>query len=111
MPAGEKHAQQIGPQVEALRVGRILRVKQAPPTGAYGLSKRPPTRQTMNRTSRQGTGGPPDPVVLFSAAEAASELPGLTIRRAEAVRRSVSGDRRRIDAVVCAVRPTDPTWS
>ena len=106
------NAQQIGPQVEPLRVGRILRLNQAGPrTGAYGLSKRPPTRQTMNRTSRQGTGGPPDPVVLFSAAEAASELPGLTIRRAEAVRRSVSGDRRRIDAVVCAVRPTDPTWS
>jgi len=58
-----------------------------------------------------GTGGPQDPAVLFSAAEAASELPGLTIRRAEAVRRSVGGDRRRIDAVVRAVRPTDPTRS
>jgi len=52
-----------------------------------------------------GTGGPQDPAVLFTAAEVASELPGLTIRRAEAVRRPVAGDRWRIDAVVRAVRP------
>jgi len=56
---------------------------------------------------RAGSGGPQDPAVLFTAAEVAAELPGFTIRRAEAVRRSVGGDRWRIDAVVRAVRPTD----
>lgn len=54
-----------------------------------------------------GTGGPQDPAVLFTAAEVAAELPGLAIRRAEAVRRQVGADRWRIDAVVSAVRPRD----
>jgi SAM-dependent methyltransferase len=51
-----------------------------------------------------GTGGPQDPAVLFTAAEVAAEIPGLTIGRAEAVRRPVGGDQWRIDAVVRAVR-------
>jgi len=53
----------------------------------------------------QGTGGPQDPEVLFTAAEIASELPGLTIERAETVRRPIGDERYRIDAVVRAVRP------
>ena len=52
-----------------------------------------------------GSGGPQNPAVLFTADEVASELPGLTVRRAEAVRRPVDDDRWRIDAVVRAVRP------
>jgi SAM-dependent methyltransferase len=54
----------------------------------------------------EGTGGPQDPGVLFTAAEVAAELTGLTIERAEAVRRPVADDRWRIDAVVRAARPT-----
>lgn len=53
----------------------------------------------------EGTAGPQDPEVLFTAAEIASELPGLSIERAETVRRSVGDGRYRIDAVVRAVRP------
>lgn len=53
----------------------------------------------------EGTGGPQDPEVLFTAAEIASELPGLTIERAETVRRPIGDERYRIDAVVRAVRP------
>ena len=53
----------------------------------------------------EGTGGPQDPEVLFTAAEIASELPGLSIERAETVRRPVGAGRYRIDAVVRVVRP------
>jgi len=53
----------------------------------------------------RGVGGPQDPAVLFNAAEIASELPGLTVRRAAAVRRSVGGNRWRIDTLVRAERP------
>ena len=45
------------------------------------------------------------PRVLFTAAEIASELSGLTIERAETVRRPIADDRHRVDAVVRAVRP------
>lgn len=55
----------------------------------------------------EGTGGPQDPDVLFTAAEVALELPALTIERAETVRRPVGHDRHRIDAVVRAVRPVN----
>ena len=54
----------------------------------------------------EGTGGPQDPEVLFTAAEVAAELPGLRIERAEVVRRPLGDGRWRIDAVACAVRPT-----
>lgn len=53
----------------------------------------------------EGAGGPQDPDVLFTAAEVASELPALTIERAETVRRPVGDERHRIDVVVRAVRP------
>lgn len=52
----------------------------------------------------EGTGGPQDPNVLFTAAEIAAELPGLSVERAETVRQPVGDDRYRIDAVVRAVR-------
>ena len=55
----------------------------------------------------EGTGGPQDPEVLFTASEIASELPGLRIERAETVSRPVGDDRYRIDAVVRAVRAAD----
>ena len=54
----------------------------------------------------EGTGGPQDPEVLCTAAEVAGELTGLRIERSEVVRRPLSDGRWRIDAVVCAVRPT-----
>jgi hypothetical protein len=44
--------------------------------------------------------------VLCTAAEVAGELTGLRIERSEVVRRPLSDGRWRIDAVVCAVRPT-----
>lgn len=57
----------------------------------------------------RGVGGPQDPAVLFTAAEIASELPGLTIGRAATVRRSVADGRWRIDTLVRAVRPIPGT--
>lgn len=51
-----------------------------------------------------GTGGPQDPAVLFTAAEVAADLDGFTIERAETVRRRSDEPRAPIDAVVRAVR-------
>ncbi len=53
----------------------------------------------------QGVGGPQDPAVLFTPAEIAAEFPGLTVERAEVIRRPGTGERGPIDAVVRAVRP------
>ena len=63
---------------------------------------------TANLTD--GVGGPQDPAVLFTAADVVADLDetGLTIRRADAVHRTVStddGDRIAIDALVRAERP------
>lgn len=55
-----------------------------------------------------GTGGPQDPAVLFTAADIAGDLDstGLRIDRADAVARPVDGAARpAIDALVRAVRP------
>ena len=55
-----------------------------------------------------GYGGPQDPAVLFTPEDVAADLAGLTIVRAERVRRSVttdSGEVEAIDALVRAVRP------
>jgi SAM-dependent methyltransferase len=54
-----------------------------------------------------GYGGPQDPAVLFTADDVAADLAGLTIVRAERVRRPVSTDSGEvvaIDALVRAVR-------
>lgn len=62
---------------------------------------------TTNLTD--GIGGPQDPTVLFTAADVVADLDGagLTVRRAEAVRRTVTtdgGERSAIDALVRAER-------
>jgi hypothetical protein len=56
----------------------------------------------------EGTGGPQDPSVLFTAADVAGDLDGtgLIVDRAEAVRRPVDGaPRPAIDALLLAHRP------
>jgi SAM-dependent methyltransferase len=56
----------------------------------------------------EGTGGPQDPSVLFTAADVADDLDGtgLVVDRAEAVRRPVEGaPRPAIDALLLAHRP------
>lgn len=56
----------------------------------------------------EGTGGPQDPRVLFTAEDVVTDLEGLMLRveRAEAVLRDVDGaPRPAIDALVRAVRP------
>jgi SAM-dependent methyltransferase len=55
-----------------------------------------------------GYGGPQDPDLLYTPEAVASELEGLTIRRAEQVRRPVpapDGERVAIDTLVRAERP------
>jgi SAM-dependent methyltransferase len=61
-----------------------------------------------SRNLTDGTGGPQDPAVLFTAADVADDVAGLglTIERADEVLRPVSGaDRPAIDALVRAVKP------
>ena len=53
-----------------------------------------------------GVGGPQDPNVLFTPNEIGAELPGFTVVRAEALRRTSSDGRGPIDAVVRAVKRT-----
>jgi hypothetical protein len=53
-----------------------------------------------------GVGGPHDPNVLFTPNEIGAELPGFTVVRAEALRRTSSDGRGPIDAVVRAVKRT-----
>lgn len=50
-----------------------------------------------------GSGGPQDPAVLYTAQALRAELPGLSVRRAEPVHRSV-GDATAIDVVLWGVR-------
>ena len=52
----------------------------------------------------EGSGGPQDPRVLFTAAEVAAELEGLDLQKAERVLRPVEGRRDAIDALVRARR-------
>ena len=62
---------------------------------------------SRNRTD--GTGGPQDPAVLFTAADVAEDLAGLglTIESAEEVLRPVDGaERPAIDALLRASRPS-----
>jgi SAM-dependent methyltransferase len=55
-----------------------------------------------------GTGGPSDPRVLYTAEEVAAELPGLEVEKADRVLRPVDGaERPAIDALVRARRPPD----
>jgi SAM-dependent methyltransferase len=51
-----------------------------------------------------GFGGPKDPRVLYSAEDAAADLDGLEIEKAEAVLRPVQDERDAIDALVRARR-------
>jgi SAM-dependent methyltransferase len=51
----------------------------------------------------EGTGGPQDPAVLYTAQALRAELPGLRVLRGEQVRRSV-GDATAIDVLLWAVR-------
>ena len=55
-----------------------------------------------------GTGGPQDPDVLFTAGEIASVLAGFEIQRADAVGRDLDDGRRAIDAVLVARRLARP---
>jgi SAM-dependent methyltransferase len=55
----------------------------------------------------EGSGGPQDPAVLFTADEIAAEIDGLRIERAERVAHEPAGGSRTLDAVVVAVRPGD----
>jgi SAM-dependent methyltransferase len=60
-----------------------------------------------SRNLADGTGGPKDPSVLFTAADVAADLAGtgLVVERAEEVLRPVDGaDRPAIDALLRAVR-------
>lgn len=55
----------------------------------------------------EGTGGPPDPAVLYTPESITRSLPGLTVERAERVRRPVAttdGHREAVDTLVRAVR-------
>ena len=55
----------------------------------------------------EGVGGPPDPAVLYTPESITRSLSGLTVLRAERVRRpvsGVSGDREAVDTLVRAVR-------
>lgn len=52
----------------------------------------------------RGSGGPKDPSVLFTSEDVAAALDGLEIEKAEAVLRSVEGERDAIDALVRARR-------
>jgi SAM-dependent methyltransferase len=55
----------------------------------------------------EGYGGPQDPAILFTPGEVAAALPGLTVERAERVRRPVAspqGEANAIDALVRATR-------
>ena len=55
----------------------------------------------------EGTGGPPDPAVLYTPASVTRSLSGLTVLRADRVRRPVpagDGDREAVDTLVRAVR-------
>jgi hypothetical protein len=58
----------------------------------------------------RGYGGPPDPAVLYSAADVTSDIAGseLTVERAEQVTRAVTtpdGERTALDCLVVATRP------
>ena len=53
----------------------------------------------------EGTGGPQDPRVLFTAEDLAADLEGLDVEKAERVLRPVEGERDGVDALVRARRP------
>jgi SAM-dependent methyltransferase len=54
----------------------------------------------------EGTGGPSDPSVLYTAEDVVAELPGLVVEKAERILRDVDGaDRPAIDVLVRARRP------
>jgi SAM-dependent methyltransferase len=56
---------------------------------------------------REGTGGPPDPAVLYTPESITRSLRGLTVLRAERVRRPVAtadGRREAVDTLVRAIR-------
>ena len=55
----------------------------------------------------EGSGGPQDPSVLFTADEIAADLAGFEIERAERVAHEEADGRRTIDAVLVARRPAD----
>ena len=52
----------------------------------------------------EGTGGPQDPAVLYTAEQIVAELDGLRVETAGPVRRPVDADRTAIDTLVRAVR-------
>jgi 2-polyprenyl-3-methyl-5-hydroxy-6-metoxy-1,4-benzoquinol methylase len=52
-----------------------------------------------------GSGGPQDPRVLFTAEDVAAELDGLEVEKAQRVLRPIDGQREAIDALVRARRP------
>jgi SAM-dependent methyltransferase len=56
----------------------------------------------------EGVGGPQDPAVLYTPQVIAAELPGLSVQRAERVRRPVEVDGVVHDAIDTLVRATRP---
>ena len=56
----------------------------------------------------EGVGGPQDPAVLYTPEVIAAELPGLSVQRAERVRRPVEVDGVVHDAIDTLVRATRP---
>ena len=56
----------------------------------------------------EGVGGPPDPNVLYTPDDIAAELPGLSVQRAERVRRPVDVDGQIHDAIDTLVRASRP---
>ena len=52
----------------------------------------------------EGSGGPEDPRVFYTAEDLAAQLRGLEIEKAERVLRPVEGERDAIDALVRATR-------
>ena len=56
----------------------------------------------------EGVGGPQDPSVLYTPDDIAAELPGLSVQRAERVRRPVDVDGQLHDAIDTLVRASRP---
>jgi SAM-dependent methyltransferase len=56
----------------------------------------------------EGVGGPPDPNVLYTPEDIAAELPGLSVQRADRVRRPVDVDGQIHDAIDTVVRASRP---
>ena len=92
--------------LQLIATERRAAVRQAAQALAPGGTLLVIGHDSRNRT--EGTGGPPDPAVLFTAADVAGDLAGLglAIESADEVLRPVDGaERPAIDALLRASRP------